>query len=111
MTEFSPNLYQLLDQVFIDTEFAKRESGDVAKPLAQGWLKKEQVYTLAKLIEGKVEKSPAETTCFKSVGAALFDLVAEELIYEKAWKKDWVQSSNFIARRNRNLKQYVLSVA
>jgi ornithine cyclodeaminase len=51
-----------------------------------GWLKKDQLFTLGKLIQGNVS-SKGTTILFKSVGMALFDVVVSELIYEKAVEK------------------------
>jgi len=86
MCEFPDALFQILDQMFIDTEHAKEESGDVIDPVKNEWIKKDQLFTLGKLIQGKI-KSKGETTLFKSVGMALFDVVVSELIYEKAVEK------------------------
>ena len=86
MREFPDTLFQILDQIFIDTEHAIDESGDVIDPVKNGWIKKDQMFTLGKLIQGNVEIK-GETTLFKSVGMALFDVVVSELIYEKALEK------------------------
>ena len=73
----------------VDTEHALKESGDLKVPLEEGWIQKNQILTLGKLIN---EKSPINhegegTTVFKSVGMALFDLVVSEFIYQKAREK------------------------
>ncbi|UCE06103.1 MAG: ornithine cyclodeaminase family protein [bacterium] len=86
MREFPDALFQILDQMFIDTEHAKEESGDVIDPVKNEWIEKDQMFTFGKLIQKKIE-SKAETTLFKSVGMALFDVVVSELIYEKAVEK------------------------
>jgi len=87
MREFPDSLFQILDQMFIDTEHAKEESGDVIDPVKNGWLNKYQLITLGKLIQQKVTRK-GETTLFKSVGMALFDVVVSDLIYEKAVEKE-----------------------
>ncbi|NQU65436.1 MAG: ornithine cyclodeaminase family protein [SAR324 cluster bacterium] len=87
MREFSEALFKNMSQVFVDTEFAIKECGDLAIPLRKDWIKREQVHTLAKLITGKVKRNPSPTTCFKSVGMALFDLFAAEYIYKQAIDK------------------------
>ncbi len=87
MREFSAALYKSVRQVFVDTEFAVKESGDLAVPLQHGWIEKEQIVLFSDLIAGKVKLEPAASRCFKSVGMALFDLLAAELIYKNARKK------------------------
>lgn len=87
MREFSQALFKTVSQVFIDTAFAIKESGDLAIPLRENWIKAEQVCTLAKLITGKAKRNPSPTTCFKSVGMALFDLFAAEYVYTQSIEK------------------------
>ena len=82
-------LYGLLKMVFIDTDHALEESGDVIVPLREKWIKRQQVMTLGRfLIEKKgQDEARQETTLFKSVGMALFDVCASALVYEKALQK------------------------
>ncbi len=89
MREFPKALFNLLKTVFIDTDHALEESGDLIVPLRNNWVKKEQVTTLGRfLIENKPkDEVKKETTLFKSVGMALFDVCASKLIYEKAIQK------------------------
>ncbi|MHC4627502.1 MAG: ornithine cyclodeaminase family protein [Planctomycetota bacterium] len=84
--EFPQALFNLIERVYVDTEHALEESGDVIVPLKKGWLGREQVYTLGHfLIHGKsATRAKGETTFFKSVGMALFDVCASKLIYENA---------------------------
>jgi ornithine cyclodeaminase len=79
----------LLKSVFIDTEHALHESGDIIIPLQNNWLRREQIMTLGRfLIENKSpDEVNGETTLFKSVGMALFDVCASKLVYEKALEK------------------------
>ncbi len=86
MREFPDALFKILDQIFIDTDHAIEESGDIINPLKNGWIKNDQLFTLGKLIQRKIPIK-GETTLFKSVGMALFDLVVSGLIYEKAKEK------------------------
>lgn len=87
--EFPEALFNLLKTVFIDTQHALEESGDLIVPLRNNWIKQEQVMTLGRfLIENKPQDNVKnETTFFKSVGMALFDVCASKLIYEKAIQK------------------------
>ena len=87
--EFPRALFNLLDSVFVDTDHALEESGDLIVPLQNGWLRRDQVSTLGRfLAEGKPPaRGKRETTFFKSVGMALFDVCASKLIYENATQK------------------------
>ena len=87
--EFPEALFNLLKTVLIDTDHALEESGDLIVPLQNNWIKQEQVMTLGRfLIENKPQDDMKnETTFFKSVGMALFDVCASKLIYEKAIQK------------------------
>jgi len=89
MREFPRALFNMLKTVFIDTEHALHESGDLIVPLQNNWIRQEQVMTLGRfLIENKSqEEVKRETTLFKSVGMALFDVCASKLIYDKAIQK------------------------
>lgn len=87
MREFPGVLFKLVDQILIDTRQAATESGDLATPLKKGWIDERQVLTMGDwIIKGKKIKE-GETTFFKSVGMALFDLVVSELAYQKAVEK------------------------
>jgi len=94
--EFPKALYNLVKKVFIDTDAALDESGDLIVPLQNNWIKQEQVMTLGRfLIESKSkDKVKTETTFFKSVGMALFDVCASKLIYESAIQKNLGQKIN-----------------
>lgn len=87
--EFPQALFGLLKTVYIDTEHALEESGDIIVPLRNGWLRRDQIMTLGRfLIDNDSESQERqETTLFKSVGMALFDVCASTLIYEKAIAK------------------------
>lgn len=83
MQELPRALYSLVEKVYTDTDHACNETGDLIIPLEQGWLEAEQVVPLANLVTGR-ETVSGDITLFKSVGMALFDLVAARLIYAKA---------------------------
>jgi ornithine cyclodeaminase/alanine dehydrogenase-like protein (mu-crystallin family) len=89
MREFPRALFRLVKAVYVDTEHALQESGDLIVPLQNNWIAKDQVTTLGRFLVQS--KSPAqgrhETTLFKSVGMALFDVCASKLIYDQAVKK------------------------
>jgi ornithine cyclodeaminase/alanine dehydrogenase-like protein (mu-crystallin family) len=74
-------------RIFIDTDAAMREGGDVAVALAAGTLSPDRVIaTLARLCRGAVvgRLDPADITLFKSIGAAIEDLTAAVLVWRRA---------------------------
>lgn len=89
MREFPETLFRLANRIFVDTQHATEESGDLAVPLSRGWITQDQVSTLGKLLLGERRRPgfQGETTVFKSVGMALLDVCIAGLIYEKALKK------------------------
>ncbi len=87
--EFPGTLYTLIENVYIDTQDALQESGDIIVPLANGWITKEQVKTSGGYISQQKEddRTRDETTFFKSVGMALFDVCVSKLVYDRAVEK------------------------
>ncbi|MBB3235584.1 ornithine cyclodeaminase family protein [Phyllobacterium endophyticum] len=91
---FTPEMRESDDEcvkrarVFVDTlDGALKEGGDIVQPIKAGVISESHVIgDLFGLTRGTVEgrRSPSEITLFKSVGAALEDLAAGVLIYEKA---------------------------
>jgi len=96
MREFPAELFQSVDRLFVDTEHAVRESGDVGVPLQEGWLERDQIQTLGSLLEQRCCPGDLqdETTVFKSVGMAAFDLTVSQLIYEECVRKGLGSSVN-----------------
>ena len=88
MREFPDELFSLLDQVIIDTDLAKKETGDLVVPLRRKFIKDAQIIRLGQLLNKKKSIDTAKTTFFKSVGMALFDLMTAKTIYEKAIEKN-----------------------
>jgi len=72
-------------RVFVDTPAALEEAGDLVQPIAGGILRKEDVADLFDLVRGRRpgRRGEAEITLFKSVGAALEDLAAAGLAFER----------------------------
>ncbi|GAB3793288.1 ornithine cyclodeaminase family protein [Virgibacillus kimchii] len=89
MREFPKSLYELTDKIYIDTDHAMEESGDVATPLAEGWITKDKVENMAAFLTGsqKIRKEKGRSVVFKSTGMALFDVVVGNLVYQEALKK------------------------
>ena len=88
---FTPEMREADDEavrrsrVFVDTEAAFAEAGDVVQPLSSGLLRRDDVADLADLVHARRpgRTADAEITLFKSVGAALEDLAAAGLAYER----------------------------
>lgn len=73
-------------RVYIDTEAALHEAGDLIQPLASGVLSRDGIAgDLFGLCRGTVEgrRDPEQITLFKSVGTALEDLAAAELAFAR----------------------------
>ena len=87
MQELPDALFRTLNQIFVDTEHAKKESGDLSIRLANGLIQEDQIYTLGKLINKEIIIDDSQTTLFKSVGMALFDLIVARKIYLNALDK------------------------
>jgi ornithine cyclodeaminase len=74
-------------RVFIDTEAALAEAGDLTQPIAAGSFAREQIagdlFTLCRgETPGRADDS--EITLFKSVGSAIEDLAAAALVWQDA---------------------------
>jgi ornithine cyclodeaminase/alanine dehydrogenase-like protein (mu-crystallin family) len=89
MRELPPALYRILDAVYIDTELAAEESGDLIVPVEKGWMQPEDYKVFGKVYREleKMPKTQVRTTLYKSVGMALFDLLVAEAIYHSAVAK------------------------
>jgi ornithine cyclodeaminase len=73
-------------RVYIDTDAALREAGDIVQPLRSGHLARERIagdlFDLARgICPGRREAG--EITLFKSVGSALEDLAASQLVVSR----------------------------
>lgn len=88
MQEISSSVFKNIDQLFIDTPHAIHESGDLVYPTENRMISLSQIFTLGKLINKTVQLSENETTFFKSVGMALFDLEVANLIYRNCKEKN-----------------------
>src|SRR5262249_13586597 len=74
-------------RIYVDTEAALHEAGDIAQPLRSGALMRERIagnlFDLARgVCAGRA--GAGEITLFKSVGTALEDLAAAELAYSRS---------------------------
>ena len=90
---FTPEMREADDEavrrarVYVDTEMAIREAGDIVRPLRSGALARERIAgDLFSLVRGacRGREEAGEITLFKSVGSALEDLAAARLAFERA---------------------------
>jgi ornithine cyclodeaminase len=73
-------------RIFIDTERALSEGGEVASAIAGGAIARDHVLgTLAELIRGTVagRGNAREITLFKSVGTSIADLAVAILVWQR----------------------------
>jgi ornithine cyclodeaminase len=88
MREFPDTIWKHLEHLVIDTNHARTESGDVRIPLENNLITEDRIYRLGELMNGTKQLDVTKTTFFKIVGMALFDLMAAQMVYEKALEKD-----------------------
>lgn len=72
--------------IYIDTDAALREAGDIVQPLRSGHLARQRIAgDLFDLVRGICpgRRQPGEITLFKSVGSALEDLAAAQLVVSR----------------------------
>ncbi len=72
-------------RIYIDTDAALAEAGDLTQPIAAGVITRNDIVgDLAGLCRGAVKgrATPGEITLFKSVGSAIEDLAAAGLVWE-----------------------------
>jgi ornithine cyclodeaminase/alanine dehydrogenase-like protein (mu-crystallin family) len=69
-----------------DLEQAKAECGDLLAPEARGTFRWDMAHELRDLVSGKVPGRPSEQsiTLFESMGVALEDIAAAQLVFRKA---------------------------
>lgn len=84
--EYPDAIFSLIEKVWIDTEFASEESGELLIPLREGNLREEQLETLGHFIRSGNEppRGAYGTTFSKAVGMALLDLTTAQLAYANA---------------------------
>lgn len=86
MRELPEAAFKMCEQMFIDTDDALKESGDLVTPLSEQWITEENIFPMASVItkNNKYLTNSQQTTIFKSTGMALFDAVVANEIYKKA---------------------------
>jgi ornithine cyclodeaminase/alanine dehydrogenase-like protein (mu-crystallin family) len=84
MQELPDAAFRLAGKLFIDSEFARVETGDCINPVKKNILKETDLYTLGKLITKEQRVDVRNNTTYKSAGMAVYDLFVAQAIYEKA---------------------------
>ncbi|MEF9942408.1 MAG: ornithine cyclodeaminase family protein [Lachnospiraceae bacterium] len=86
MREIPDAIWDLVDHVYTELEFACEESGDLSQPLEEKRLKMEQVRYMDAYLSSGVDEDEItkQTTYFKSVGMGLFDLCIAKKIMTDA---------------------------
>lgn len=89
MREFPKSLYSISDRIFIDSNDAIHETGDLAIPIKKGWIEETDIELMSSYVSKhkEVKYSAERSIIFKSTGMALFDVVVANLIYQKAIEK------------------------
>jgi ornithine cyclodeaminase/alanine dehydrogenase-like protein (mu-crystallin family) len=84
MQELPDSVYRLAGELVIDSESARHEVGDVIGPVERGILKATDVFCIGQLVTGRRSVDVQATTAYKTVGMALYDLVAAQMVYSAA---------------------------
>ncbi len=88
MREYPEALFRTVEEVYVDTEQATKETGDLLDPLEKGWIKESQISPASDFVVGSKSPEHGKTILFKSVGMALFDLVVGNMFYKAAKERD-----------------------
>jgi ornithine cyclodeaminase/alanine dehydrogenase-like protein (mu-crystallin family) len=89
MREYPDALFKAVKQVYVDLDFAKEETGDLAYPLADELISDGEIISFGWFLRHEANKEGIanEGTFFKTVGMALFDLVVAQHIFKRAKEK------------------------
>ncbi|MFD1019234.1 ornithine cyclodeaminase family protein [Thalassobacillus hwangdonensis] len=89
MQEFPKAAYDICPSIYIDSEDAIHESGDLITPLSAGWLSKDSIIPFSKIVTGELmHPENQDTILFKSTGMALFDAFVARNVYEAARERN-----------------------
>lgn len=84
MQELPDSVYRLAGELVIDSDAARHEVGDVIGPVERGVLNARDVFSIGQLVTGRRSVDVHATTAYKSVGMALYDLIAAQVAYSAA---------------------------
>ncbi len=94
MQEFPETIITNADDIFVDTMFAVKESGDIAIPIKNNVITEDRIKEFAKILKKDIDPEN-KTILFKSVGMALFDLSAASAVYKLALENNLGQKLDF----------------
>ena len=84
MQELPDAVYALAGVVAVDSENALHEAGDILNAIQRGLLKETDVFSIAEHIAGRRRIDISQTTVYKCVGAAIFDLYVAQGLFRAA---------------------------
>lgn len=84
MQELPTSVYRLAGRVIVDSHTVHEEAGDIINSLKGGVIGVSDVSHLADLLSGQCAIDIDDTTAFKSVGMALYDLCAAQALFKEA---------------------------
>jgi ornithine cyclodeaminase/alanine dehydrogenase-like protein (mu-crystallin family) len=84
MQELPTAVYRLARQLVIDSDAARLEVGDVINPVREGVLRGDDIFHIADLISGICSMDVEQTTAFKGVGLAIYDVFVAKALYGEA---------------------------
>jgi ornithine cyclodeaminase len=88
MREYPGAVWRVADTVYVDLEYAMKESGDLSQPIKEGLLAPERVKKIVSLIGGPViPPTEGKSNFFKTVGMSLVDLTTAAVVYKNAREK------------------------
>ena len=89
MREVPNAIWELVDNVYTELPFACEESGDLSQPIAEGYLKVEDVRYMNEYLASEANRNELtkKTTYFKSVGMGLFDVCIANQMLKMAKEK------------------------
>ncbi len=94
MQEFEDTIIANADDIFVDTMFAVKESGDIAIPIKDNAITEDKIKEFAKILEEPIDPGN-KTIFFKSVGMALFDLSVASAVYKLSLENNLGQKLDF----------------
>ena len=84
MREYPDAIFKAVSAVFIDTEHAFDETGDLLEPLRSGVVRREGIRTLGSLLTDRMAASSTGSGAFfKSVGFSAFDLYVAKYLFHR----------------------------
>jgi ornithine cyclodeaminase len=84
MREYPDALFRAIPNIFVDTEHAFDETGDLIEPLQSGVVSKKNIRSMGAFLSREKADFTAESGAFfKSVGYAAFDLFVARFLFQR----------------------------